>query len=86
MQTLLLSNFKGLAGKRSEAEVLQRRADSGTDLPPPRAQRSEMSSRKGDFKYEYKLTCFEFLSRQSRRYVQCDFKRRSCLSALKVYP
>ena len=39
-------------------EVLQRRADSGTDLPPPRAQRSEISSRKGDLKYEYKLSLF----------------------------
>ena len=52
---LLISNLKVLAAKRSEAEVLQRRADSGTDLPPPRAQRSDIFSRKGDFKYEYKL-------------------------------
>ena len=35
--------------------MLQRRADSGTDLPPPRAHRSEMYSRKCDFQYEYKL-------------------------------
>ena len=40
------------------AEVLQRRADSGTDLPPPRAQRSEMYSRECDFQYEYKLYLF----------------------------
>ena len=40
------------------AEVLQRRADLGTDLPPPRAQRSEMYSRKCGFQYEYKLYFF----------------------------
>ena len=40
------------------AEVLQRRADWGMDLPPLRVQRSEMYSQKCDFQYEYKLKSF----------------------------
>ena len=48
------------------AEVLQRRADSGTDLPPPRAQRSEMYWRKCVFQYEYKLYFFRILKIATR--------------------
>ena len=36
-----------------------------------------------DLRTNTNFTCFEFLSSQSRRYVQCEFKGRSCLSALK---
>ena len=43
------------------AEVLQRRGESGTDLPPPRAQRSEMYWRKCVFQDEYKLYFFRIL-------------------------